>query len=88
MPLRVVHEVRVGVERVEDVAEDEPVDDVQQDEGRGEEHPGHAVLQKYLMFNKKIFKHCQKFCLLLHLYQLGEMFLSYATDRHSLKMLT
>ena len=47
MPLRVVHEVRVGVERVEDVAEDEPVDDVQQDEGRGEEHPGHAVLQKY-----------------------------------------
>ena len=51
--LRVVHEVRVGVERVEDVAEDEPVDDVQQDEGRGEEHPGHAVLQKYLMFNIK-----------------------------------
>ena len=53
MSLRVVHEVRVGVERVEDVAEDEPVDDVQQDEGRGEEHPGHAVLQKYLMLNIK-----------------------------------
>ena len=53
MSLRVVHEVRVGVERVEDVTEDQPVDDVQQDEGGGEEHPGHTVLQKYLMFNVK-----------------------------------
>ena len=38
-------EVWARVERVQDVAEDQPVDNVQQDEGGGEEDPWHAVLQ-------------------------------------------
>jgi len=39
----VISQVRAGVQGVKNVTKNQPVDNVQEDEGRGEEDPGHAI---------------------------------------------
>ena len=41
----VTGQVWAGVQRVKNVAEHQPVDNVQEDEGRWEENSGHAILK-------------------------------------------